>query len=113
MEKQVTRKNGHLDRVVLNGEVVSRVDKWISEIESEFRGTRLTRSGIVNHLLGCRPENLSIDEKSKLADTGFDEIRFAAWALKEIRKAKGRGELLTLAQLLAKRGVSDSDGEKK
>ena len=89
------------DRVTLYEEGMKRVDGWIKQVEDSRTGVSLFRKDIVNWYLLNAPEQLDSKAVEKLATQFFDQERFLRQALKQVRDAKGRGETLTLKELMA------------
>lgn len=102
--KPKTQERGP-ERVSLNPEVVSRMEQWMSQIEDEKKGVRITRNDLVNFLLLQHPAALSEQQLSEIGMTHFSEVRFYTWALKVVREAQSRGENLTIASLEERYGV--------
>lgn len=95
-KKQTSRR----DRVTLDPVAVTRLNSWITDIQSELKGVQISRSDLVNFLISNHCENLTANEIHLLKKAHFDEADFAEWALKEFRKAKDRGENPSLADIL-------------
>ena len=96
--KPKTQKRG-TERVALNPEAIARVEEWMSHIEKEKKGVRITRNELVNFVLLRHAPVLSEEELNDIGKTHYSELRFYEWALKTVRKAQARGEDLTIAML--------------
>lgn len=89
-----------LNRVVLEAEVLTRVDHWIEQLKSERRGIQITRKDLVNWLVCERSECLSEAERERLSERFYDETRFLEQALREMKAAQRMGQKVTLAELM-------------
>ena len=100
-------KARYIDRVSLRPEVLARVEHWISQVEDRCKAIRITRNELVNFILLHHAPGLSEEETQLLGEAHYDEVRFAAWALKSIREARSRGETLTLNDLMKKQRIPE------
>lgn len=96
-----TTKPRHPDRLVASPEVLTRLNEWLSFLERKLKGISLTRNQLMNWIIMSHPASLSQSEIKQLAEQFFDEIRFAEWAVKELRIAKARGENIRFADIVA------------
>ncbi len=104
IEKQSSRRersNRHPDRIKIGPEALSRLNQFSEQASECLRGVRLTRSDLVNFLILNRAENLSTEELKSLEEKYFDEVKFAQWAVEELKAAKIRGESISLATILS------------
>jgi hypothetical protein len=90
----------HPDRVSLTPEALTRLSSWIREAESRLKGSRLTKSDLVNFLVMSHSASLSEKELEQLERDHFDDVRFAAWALRQIKEARAQGKDLSLADVV-------------
>jgi len=90
----------HPDRVSLTPESLARLSSWILEAEGHLKGSRLTKSDLVNFLIKSHSASLSERELEQLEREHFDEVRFAAWALRQIKEARAQGKELSLADVV-------------
>lgn len=88
------------DRVTLYEEAMKRVDGWISQVEASKGGVSLFRKDILNWYILDSPEQLDKDSVEALAVQFFDQERFLKQALQRVRDAKGRGENLSLTDIM-------------
>jgi hypothetical protein len=100
-EKPRRRNRQYNERIHLTKEALDRVTHWSDQISQQLKGSKVTRSAIVEWLVIVRPSELSESEISELQSKHFDEVKFAAWALKELKAAKARGEALSMSDLLS------------
>lgn len=113
-KKPKSERNGHTNRILLDGDVLSRIDNWTAEVQKAFKGIKVTRADVANHLLGSRPVSLSPEEVHQIGTMHFDDVRFTAWALLALKEAKARGESTTLRDLLDTFGIDkQSFGQKE
>ena len=115
IEKSKPVKSGtKQDRSTLLPQVAKKVDGWISQINEKLSGAvSVTRSDLVNFFLEKLPDVLNKDQIEKIRDAHFDEVRFAQWALQQIKDSKKKGEPLTLKDVINMSKVVDSDVAKK
>lgn len=95
------RKQTHPDRISLSPASLAKLSLWIDQVHSQIRGVKLTRSQVVEWLIGSHEERLSANEIKKLEREHFDELKFAEWALRELKAARARGESISLSDLIA------------
>lgn len=88
------------DRVTLYDEAMKRVDGWISQAQDSKAGVSLFRKDILNWYILNAPEQLDAKSIESLAAQFFDQERFLKQALKQVRDAKGRGETVSLQELM-------------
>ena len=89
------------DRVTLYEESMNQVDNWIKQVQDSRTGVSLCRKDILNWYINNAPEQLEAKAVEKLASQFFDQERFLRQALKRVRDAKGRGETVTIEELMA------------
>ena len=88
------------DRVTLYEEAMKRVDGWIKQAQESKAGVSLYRKDILNWYILNAPEQLDAKFIENLAAQFFDQERFLKQALKRVREAKGRGESVSLQELM-------------
>lgn len=102
-----------IDRVILGEESVKRVDDWIDQIKQARPGVVLSRKDVVNWLILRHVVALSSDEVKELGDAHYDELRFLQFAMRELKKAKERGETVTLQDFINRLPVSQGKPARK
>jgi len=90
----------HPDRVTLTPEALSRLAHWVSDLEAHLKGSRVTKSDLANFLVLSHPGHLSEREIEQLKSQHFDEVRFAEWAVRQLKAAKAEGKDLSLADIM-------------
>jgi hypothetical protein len=98
--KEYKKKNANTERISLTPEAAARIDTWIGELQSSFRGIKLRRKSLVEWLIQSHSPELSNAEKKIIKNLFFDEVSHAQWLVRELRAAKGRGELTKISDLL-------------
>ena len=88
------------DRVTLYEEAMKRVDGWIKQAQESKAGVSLYRKDILNWYILNAPEQLDAKFIKNLAAQFFDQERFLKQSLKRVREAKGRGESVSLQELM-------------
>ncbi|MBI2712602.1 MAG: hypothetical protein HYX41_07105 [Bdellovibrio sp.] len=96
------------DRLKIGSEALSKLNLLIEQANQRLRGMKLTRSDLVNFLILKRSETLSTQELKELETQYFDELKFAQWAIQELKAARSKGESITLGDILS--GKSDRSG---
>lgn len=89
------------DRVTLYEESLKRVDGWIKQVEESKAGVSLFRKDILNWFVLNSAEMLPVASIEAMATQFFDQERFLKQALKRVREAKGRGENLSLSDIMS------------
>lgn len=90
----------HPDRVTLTPEALSRLANWVNDLEAHMKGSRVTKSDLANFLVLSHPVHLSEREIEQLKGQHFDEVRFAEWAVRQLKTAKAEGKNLSLSELM-------------
>ncbi len=92
----------HPDRVTLTPEALTRLAEWMGELEEHLKGSRVTKSDLVNFLVLSHSAQLSEREIDQLKSQHFDEVRFAEWALRQLKAEKAEGKNVSLAEIIQK-----------
>ncbi len=102
MEKENNPKKRvrHPDRVSLTPEALTRLSEWATELEAVMKGSRVTKNDLVNFLVLSHSAQLSDPEIDQLKSQHFDEVRFAEWALRQLKIAKAEGKSLSLTEIM-------------
>jgi len=118
MEEKLEKKKRQralADRIHLRPEATQRVDGWVKAANEAIPGLRLTRGDIVTHALLSRPLHLTGQDIKALRERYFDEMAYAAWVVREMRRARERGESVSLNAMLqrlkAKKPEAQEGGE--
>lgn len=102
-----TRKK-HIDRIVLSASALERVESWIEILAK--RRIEVSRAALVSELICRRSPDFSTSEIAELEGVFFDEVKFAKWAVDELKNARRRGEAVTLSEILARHPRATEDG---
>lgn len=101
MEETTMKKNQvPMDRIYLQGDAKDRIQRWADDLNTQFKGLRISKTDLVSYLIMSHDESLSADEAQDIRDTFFDQVRFASWILKELKEAQKRGETASIEDLL-------------
>ncbi|MBI2712739.1 MAG: hypothetical protein HYX41_07805 [Bdellovibrio sp.] len=103
--KERETKNTYPDRVKISAEAIAKLNNLAEQVNSQLRGVKLTRCELVDFLLLSHSESLSASELKDLEAKYFDEVKFAQWAVEELKRAKARGESVSFADILSERSV--------
>jgi len=95
------------NRILLKEEAANRVASWAGQVQAQLRGTRVGRNEIVNWLVLGHEPKLSSRELKDVEDTYYDEVKFASWALRQLKQARDQGRPISLTELLAIPDSSD------
>jgi hypothetical protein len=110
--KAVVRTRGrpqHPDRLTLSPEALERLNAWSAELEGRLRGVTLTRGQLVHWLICSHEAMLTTQEVRQLEEAHFDEVKFAEWALRELKAAQARGETISIAEIIGQNRVTRTD----
>lgn len=99
----------HPDRLTVSPEALERLNGWIADLETRLKGISLSRNQLVQWLIMGHAASLSAQEMKQIEEEFFDELKFAEWALKELRGAQARGERVTLAEIVARSRATKSE----
>src|SRR5689334_7752251 len=97
------------DRLLASPEALARLNDWLVSLEERLKGTALTRNQLVNWLIMSHDASLSVQEIKQIEERFFDEVKFAEWAVKELRAAQARGESVRLADIVSRKRLAKSD----
>lgn len=102
------------DRATLLPAVAVKIDGWLKQIEDKLSGSVVVnRSDLVNYFLEKQSDVLTKDQIEKIKEAFFDEVRFAQWALQQVKESKKNGESLSLKDIFNMSKVLDTDTVKK
>lgn len=102
------------ERATLNPQVSAKVDVWLKQIEDKLSGSvSINKSDLVNFFLEKQADVLSKDQIEKIREAFFDEVRFAQWALQQVKDSKKKGESLSLKDVINLSRALDTDAPKK
>lgn len=100
-EAKPKSKAKHPDRVTLSPESLARLAQWIGETQNQFKGTRITKTDLVDFLILSHSAHLSERELEQLQIQHFDEVRFASWALGQLKEARAQGKAVCLSDIIS------------
>lgn len=89
-----------IERLTISQGTAQMLDDWLAQIRRSIPGLKINRQGLVDWLVSHRPAQLSARELSAIRGQLFDEIAFAEWAVKELKKARELGESVALADIM-------------
>ncbi len=101
----------HPDRVSLCRESLTQIGEWIKETEPRLKGSRITKTDLVNFLILAHSTNLSEQELEQLQDQHFDEVRFATWALGQLKEARAHSKTVSLPEIISAGPQSKKKGD--
>lgn len=99
-EKKKRTRTQYADRVTLKPEVLALVNGWLEQLDSEFKGIRMSRAELVNWILVNHPPALSGTELQSLKEAFFDDVRYATWILEALKEARAKGEPASIEMLM-------------
>jgi len=99
-ETKTKEQRGSLDRITLNSDTLQRVDRWLNQLTDHCKGIRASRTDIVRWLISSHSPELSLSELRAAKEAMFDDLEYALWLAKEIREARGRGEKVSILDLV-------------
>ena len=92
----------HPDRLTVSPEALERLNRWVADLEGRLRGITLTRNQLVQWLIMSHEADLSPHETKQVEEEFFDELKFAEWAVRELKAAQTRGERVSLAEIVSR-----------
>lgn len=90
------------DRITIGPDALLRLNQFLEQSGKCLRGIKLSKNELVNFLILNHCDTLSSSELKELENKYFDEVKFAQWALSELKAAKARGEAVTFANIVSK-----------
>ena len=98
MEK--TKRSHHKEKVSLSSESLGKIERMISSLTDQLKGSKISRSDLVNWIVEKRREELLALEISDLVSRYYCPVKALDWAYKKAREAKHSGESIDLSLLL-------------
>lgn len=93
-------RSHHPERVTLSKEALIRVEGWQEQVAPLLKGSKISRSELVNWILLERSEELATPEMKILAARFFDPIKALEWASIQVRDALKRGAALDVNEVI-------------
>lgn len=114
-EQKPKQRSKHPDRVTVSAEALTRLGTWAAEVGERLKGTQITKSDLVNFLILSHALNLSEKELSELSAAHFNEVRFAEWALRQLKEGKVQSlsEIVGLVGQPKQKGGENGSGTTK
>lgn len=101
MEVEKKKRLFNPDRIVLNAESVTVLGRLREQINLAFGGMiKLSNKDLANFLIQQRSSALSEQEVLNVKSEFFDDVTAAQWVLKKLKDAKGKGEHLSLKEVI-------------
>lgn len=95
------KKTDAKDRVCLTEPQAKKIDGWLDQIESRFKGyIKITRSDLVNYALSAMDEILNDVDLEALNVAHYDQVKFMQWALQQVKAAQKNCQPISLKELL-------------
>jgi hypothetical protein len=91
------------DRIAMSSLSAERLKTWIEQVQGQVAGIRVTKTDLVNWLIENHDAELSGQEVRALEISFFDEIKFAEWALRELKARRAQGESVSIQTLMKRR----------
>ena len=101
MNEEIKIPKPAFERITLQPKAKEKTERWLEQATHSIRGLNLSKSDLVNWLVESHADELSPEMLTRLRDAYFDEVKFTAWALGQLKEARERGESLTLSELLS------------
>ena len=89
------------DRIPLTPDATTRLSDWMAQVEEQLKGIHIKKSDLASFILLSQSEKLDEKQLSAIRRQFFDEVRFAQWALREVKSAKQQGIVVSLTQIVA------------
>jgi hypothetical protein len=99
---QVEGKTGKQkqDRVSLDGDSLERLNKWLAQLQEELQGIKVSRTDLVRWLIHSHAVLLTRNEMDGIREQCFDDVEYASWALRQVKKARAEGQKLSLQDVM-------------
>lgn len=94
-----------VERVVINDTLKNKLTKLMDQANSVLQGiATVTKSDIVNLILGGHADDLNPAEIDQLKASHLDEVKYAFWVAKRLKEARAAGETLSMQDVLTMSG---------
>lgn len=107
--KKRTKSLRHPDRLTVSPKALERLNGWVADLEGQLKGINLTRNQLVQWLILSHADSLSAQELKQIEAEFFDELKFAEWAVRELKAAQARGERIGLADIVVQSRAAKPD----
>jgi hypothetical protein len=88
------------DRLVLSSDALNRINGWLDQLRDQLKGIKVRRRDLVEYAVLSQPEQLSSRQVEDFRIRYFDEIEFAAWAIRKLKEGRAAGQRISLAELI-------------
>ena len=100
------RRYPNPERANLSKESLLKVNGWVDQLKPKLRGSKISRSDLINWLVAQKSEVLTEREVAELVTTYFDPVKALEWAVAEVKSAKSRGEEIDLGAFVSEKFVT-------
>lgn len=101
MEKTKSKTySHHPERISLTSTNLEVISRWTDKVKSELKGSRFTRSDMVNWFIEQRNADLSDKELVDIRHRFFDPQKALAWALAQLKEAQKSGQEIDVGKLV-------------
>jgi len=101
-ELKTVKPAKQVERAVINDELKNKLVSMTAQANAALQGiTIVTKSDIVNLVLGAHSDELSAAEIEALKAQHLDQVKFAFWVAKRVKEARDAGENLSMQDVLS------------
>lgn len=93
-------KSHHPERVILTVDSLGRVNRWIETLTPRLKGSKVSRTDLVNWLISKQPGELPSSMVSELECCFFDPVKALGWASEEIQRRQKAGEMFDVKEFM-------------
>lgn len=102
-DKATKKRSENPDRLIISPAVMTVLKNRLAQIQEEFGGgIKIHARDLALLILELRSGPLNETELVELKNRHYDEIKATEWAIQQVKKARSKGENLTLNQLMKK-----------
>jgi nucleoid DNA-binding protein len=100
------RRYSNPERASLNNEALARVNSWMCQLKPKLKGSKVSRSDLVNWFILQKSDQLGDREVADLVKAYFDPVKALEWAVAEVKSAKARGESIDLTEFVSTKFIA-------
>ncbi|MCX6117346.1 MAG: hypothetical protein NT027_07390 [Proteobacteria bacterium] len=93
-------RSHHSDHVVLDDASIAKVSGWIHSINPKLKGSKVTKSDLVNWILSQQAHDLTENQQSEIEQHFFDPVKAVAWVTDEIQRRQKAGEKFDVQEFI-------------
>ncbi len=100
LKNKPLKRSHHPERITLSDPSLIKLDHWMGAVHAVLKGSRFSRSDMINWFIERATAELSQSEIKLIRDKYFDPHKALEWALQQIKQAQKQGQKVDAKNLL-------------